>query len=674
MKKRGTKKTAISLTLIGAVMLGLFGCGVVEEKIVTTEQQSTQADVQKAEDEMRPQDDFYGYVNRDSIRSYALNYKDSSAGAFDDVQNTVNQEIISMVKDIANSDEAYEEGSNEWTVKQTYNQLIGYMEQNTDAAKKDYMEFVDKVNAISTKEEALDALGDLKNEYGIFNFISIDVDTDYRKSDQNALYIFQKNYVFGEILEDFYEENSVRKSLYAFVIDMLVMSGKSVEEARELAEEYLYYLVDVACETDFSLLKAADPYSTVQYYSNQELNNMLSGITMEEIMKGLQKESPYDGWYVQDVNQLCAMLKAFDEENLDVIKTYLLCAYVYEYKQFLLEDYDVLNAYTTPFNADMEAEVEECLIQILDPQISELYADYYFTEEMEQQLVAMQLDIVCGYEQLIHDADWLSEKGKDELLNKLHNITFVYGGGKKCLTKQDNLAIIGDDFYETYVNAKVFKYNKFERMIGKTPDREIADMSSYIVNAQFESSNIFTITVGMMHAPFFDVNASYEKNLGGLGMVIGHEIGHAFDSNCIKFDADGNYNENWLPESDLEQLSERLKQMEDYYSGYTVMDIYHVDGTLTAGENYADIGAMECLMAIVSDTDGRKRLFENYARIWCEYIEDSTLMEKLVYDEHSPSEIRVNAVLASTPAFYEIYDVKPDDGMYVAPEQRVSRW
>ncbi|MBR6476930.1 MAG: M13 family peptidase, partial [Lachnospiraceae bacterium] len=107
---------------------------------------------------------------------------------------------------------------------------------------------------------------------------------------------------------------------------------------------------------------------------------------------------------------------------------------------------------------------------------------------------------------------------------------------------------------------------------------------------------------------------------------------------------------------------------------FAIMDVYHVDGELTLGENFADKGGMECLMNVVKGSKERKELFENYARIWCLWKEDAAGIDQLLMDEHSPEYVRVNAVLASTEGFYELYGVKEGDGMYVAPERRVSRW
>jgi putative endopeptidase len=311
---------------------------------------------------------------------------------------------------------------------------------------------------------------------------------------------------------------------------------------------------------------------------------------------------------------------------------------------------------------------------ILPDQISELYAKQYYTKEMDEQLRQMYNDIIDGYRQLIREADWLTEGTREGLLRKLESMYFVVGAGAPHEIDAEDAKLIGEDAFCTYVNIAKWNIQKELEDIGQKIDKTESVMPSQIVNSAYSPCNTFTITVAIMHAPYFDVNADYASNLGGLGMVMAHEIGHAFDTNCIAYDENGEYRPDWICEEDQAKLSQRLTQIENYYSGYTIMEIYHVDGVKTSGENYADKGAMECLMKIVQSPDEREQLFENYAYIWCELVEDSFAIRQLQEDVHSPSETRVNAVLSSTDEFYEVYDVTPEDGMYVAPNDRISRW
>ena len=688
MGKESFYKKCIAIILVGVMALAIAGCGAVitkDEGTISSEQTtpaSNQADVENTnqgnenhvEKEIRAQDDFYGYVNKDTLLGYTLDYRDSGAGYMYEIQDEIDKEIYTMIESILNSKEIYEKGSNEWVVRETYYQIKEYLKDKKSNAKSDYIEFVKQVNEIDNLDQAFAMFRELKEHYGVFDIIPFDVEEDYRNSEKYAIYVWQNTSYQDYDLKSIYENNSTRKQVKNYVVDMLVMSGKSVEEAEVSAEDFLYYIADVACETDYSLQESAGFYDDLKCMTDEELDCLLENISMAQFEKGLNLNNPDKVWYIQDEIQFAATMNMFDEENIELLKTFLICSYTYEFNTFLIDDYPVLNAYTSGFDEKDTTLVNELMVRTLGTQISELYAKYYFTEEMETQLLRMKQDITVGYEQLICEADWISEEGKKGLLDKLHNMRFIYGGGESQIQKKDNIAILGSNYYETYINSKALSISDFEKKIGTKPDPKVTGMTSNTLNAMYTPSNKITITVGIMHAPYFDVNASYEENLGGLGMVIGHEMGHAFDSNCMKFDANGNYNEEWLSEEDRVALAKRLTQMEDYYSSFTIMDVYHVDGEQTAGENYADIGSMECLMKIVTDKKGQGILFENYARIWCNYQEDTDAIYNLSHDEHSPNVIRVNAVLSTIPEFYEVYDVQPGDSMYVEPERRVSRW
>lgn len=428
---------------------------------------------------------------------------------------------------------------------------------------------------------------------GIISYFDVRMDDNYFDGENYALYLEQK-VTFGAFkLKDIYEQNDTRQALHAYATEVLVSTGIKPEDAGAQADDFVYFMIDIACDTDYSVEEAANPF----------LKSVAMKVTMEHER---------------------------------------MAAYV--------------------------------VSGLLGSEISELYAKYYYTEEMDAELQKMYEDIVLSYDELIREATWLTENTREDLLKKLHNMVFVSGGGIPHEVHAEDAKVIGEDAFCTMVNVNKRKVQRAKENIGKKLNKAESSMLSQVVNSQYSPCNTFTITVAIMHAPYFDVNADYATNLGGLGMVMAHEIGHAFDSNCIAYDADGVYNPDRICKEDQEKIAARLKQMEAYYSEFTIMDIYHVDGVKTSGENYADKGAMECLMHIVKTKEEQKELFENYAYIWCMLTEDSLAIDNLMEDVHSPNEVRVNAVLSSTKEFYDLYDVTEGDGMYVAPEKRISRW
>ena len=293
--------------------------------------------------------------------------------------------------------------------------------------------------------------------------------------------------------------------------------------------------------------------------------------------------------------------------------------------------------------------------------------------ELDKAMNKMFDEIIGSYDELIKKADWLTSGTREALLKKLHNVHLVTAPKPSEKTKKDT-DIIGKNYVDTCKKINLRASEKSLETLKRKVDRDDVEMSAMTVNAQYLPCNTINVTVAIMQKPMFDPKDSDAANLGRLGAVMAHEIGHAFDSNCIKFNPDGILDPDWINETDRKVLEERADKLADYYSKFTIMEVYHVKGEKTNGENYADLGAVECITNIIDDKEQLKVLFENYAKSWCSLMVDTNGIWAINHDEHSPGTVRVNAVLASNEKFIEVYDVKEGDGMYFPPEERVSRW
>ena len=206
--------------------------------------------------------------------------------------------------------------------------------------------------------------------------------------------------------------------------------------------------------------------------------------------------------------------------------------------------------------------------------------------------------------------------------------------------------------------------------------REMMFVSPDTVNAFYSpTTNSMNILAGILNKPVYDKDASRAANLGAIGAVIGHEIGHAFDKNGSQFDEIGRIR-NWWTDEDAATFKELQQKFVEYYSKFEVIDSVVQDSELTIGENMADFAGMQCVMDIIGDDkEAQKEALESYARVWArlgteKYVTDSQFMN----DVHSSANVRVDAVVASLDQFYELYDVKEGDAMYVAPEDRLKLW
>lgn len=679
MKKK-LLNSLIAGILAAGMVVGTTGCGIeINADSVGEEYVNDEAEPIYDFSALRAQDDYYGYINYSDLANMKINYFDSAAGLMD-CSDEVNEELLSMIKEIAESKEEYALGSNEQLIRDAYRQVVEYIDTQESGAKEYFEKVAAKILEAKSIEDIKKLITYLKNE-GIVTFFDCAVEQDFYNGESYSLLLGQKTGFCAYEMKDIYENDDTRQQLHGAVMETLVAAGIDADAASDKADDLVYMLLDISFETDYEVMEASNPFITLKYKSESEMNELLENISIEEIEQiyGITgsgsdmtpASNPYGGWYVQDEAQLKAISSKFNEENVENLKTWLLYEMMYSYRGLLAKDYPFLAA-----NAGVTNEIKVLInLQELFPiQLSELYAEYYYTEEMDTQLHRMYEDIIDGYHQLMEEATWLTADARREMIEKLENMVFVCGGGIPHEVDAKDAQLIGKDFFETTRNSKINNVDIQLKRIGTKIDKTQPQMASYEVNACYSPCNTFTITVAIMHSPMFDVNAEYAENMGGLGMVMGHEIGHAFDSNCIYYDENGVYAPDRLNSEDIDRLAERLLQIEEYYSSFTVMDIYHVNGEKTSGENYADKGAMECLMKVITDSDQRKLLFENYARIWCLMVSDEYVLYQLEADEHSPALVRVNAVLSSTPEFYEVYEVKPGDGMYREPENQVSRW
>lgn len=674
-KRSCERNKVIAILLVAAMSMSMTGCGITVEKTepenTKTEQQEVVDKQEKIPSVIRPQDDFFGAINKDTLEGYSPTYKDVGAGVAYDMQEQVDGETLAMIEKIVDSKEELEKGSCEDIVKRAYEQTLQYMHDYKSKAPEVFEENRKAIQNAKDIDELLKVMEQLIKEQGLRLYFIPSVDYNYHTGDSYALYFDQMETVAGIALQDVFEKDEDQEALHGFAKRLLMDLGEDKKSAGEKADEYIYLVLDIAACTDFKLQDSANPFLAYEYKTNAECDKLLGDIKTSDIEALYGIDNPYGGWCVKDEKQLEMLGARFTDAHLDALKTFLLCEIAMEYKSFLADEYSVLSTYSAKDMANKELNAMAYVNTILPDPVSELYEKYYFTEQMQEDFQKMFEDITASYEELITNASWLSKETRAGLLKKLHNIVFVPGGARKT---DKNEVVIGKDIFDTYCNAKKSELNRGKRMLGKPIDKHVSVMNANIINAGYNPINTFTVTVAIAHAPYYDENASYSENLGGLGMVMGHEIGHGFDSMSMVWDENGKYNPDWISKEDQKELEKQIQQFEEYYSSYKILEVYSVDGKKTSGENFADLGAMECVSNIVKTKEEKKQLFENYARIWCQLTVDTDAVEALEMDEHSPAVVRVNGVLSSLDDFYDVYDVKEGDGMYKAIDERVRRW
>jgi len=223
--------------------------------------------------------------------------------------------------------------------------------------------------------------------------------------------------------------------------------------------------------------------------------------------------------------------------------------------------------------------------------------------------------------------------------------------------------------------------------IGEPVDRTEWGMSPQIVNAYFNpQNNEIVFPAAILQPPFYDYKADDAVNYGGIGAVIGHEISHAFDDSGARFDGDGNL-VNWWTDEDLEQFTARGDALAEQYDNVEVLDSVFINGKFTLGENIGDLGGVlgaydglqrhYAEIGRPDDIDGftaEQRFFMSWATVWRTLSREDALRTQIKTDPHSPGMYRATMPLRNIDAFYEAFDIKEGDSMYVIPEERVRIW
>jgi len=234
--------------------------------------------------------------------------------------------------------------------------------------------------------------------------------------------------------------------------------------------------------------------------------------------------------------------------------------------------------------------------------------------------------------------------------------------------------------------ATAFEYDRNLAKLGKPVDKTEWGMTPQTVNAYYNPSvNEIVFPAAILQPPFFDLEADDAVNYGGIGAVIGHEIGHGFDDQGSTFDGDG-VMKNWWTEKDMAAFKAKTAALVEQYNSFEALPGLHVNGAFTLGENIGDLGGLSIAVKAYKESlqgkeapvldgfTGMQRVFLGWGKVWKEKIREEALRNQILADPHSPAKFRANGTVRNIPEFYEAFNVKPNNKLYLAPDKRVKIW
>ena len=316
--------------------------------------------------------------------------------------------------------------------------------------------------------------------------------------------------------------------------------------------------------------------------------------------------------------------------------------------------------------------------------VGELYTAKYFPPEAKAKIEVLVDHVKAAYRARLERLDWMSPATKAEALKKLDGYTIKVGYPDKP-RDYAHVVIRDDDLVGNVLRAAAANSAFYLARLGGPVDRGDWLMTPQTNDAYNGSLRDIVFPAGILQPPIFDASADPAYNFGAAGAIIGHELTHGFDDQGRKFDTEGKLRDWWAP-ADAKIFEARAAKLSAQYSAFEPLPGVHVNGNLTLGENIADLGgltlALEAYRAFLNGSPapvrdgltGEQRVFIGWAQAWRGKVSDDFVRKQVVGDPHSPRVYRVNGVVRNLDAWYELFDVKPGDQLYVAPADRVRIW
>jgi putative endopeptidase len=560
---------------------------------------------------------------------------------------------------------------------------------------------------ITPLQPALDAIAGIKNIEDMQTilatmpievsapFMGLSVFPNLSDSSMNAPYLTSGG--LGLPDRDFYLEEDakskeIREKYVAHITRMLQFLGDDEAKARKDAETIL------ALETKL----AAPRLDKVQSRDMRNFNNPKSIAELSELMPAINWNKlftdlgtkKFETIIVTELEYVKALQEIFTTTDIEDIKTLMRWSTLNSATSQLTTAIDKANweFYAKELNgAKEQRDLKERALATVNGTVGEaigqLYVDAKFPPEAKAKAEKMIANVIEAYKARIQKLDWMSADTKEKAIEKLDKLTVKIGYPDNWEDYSTMAVKEGNSYYENMAAVGEWNLKKNFADINEPVDKSEWGMSPQTVNAYFNPlNNEIVFPAAILQPPFYNYQADEAVNYGGIGAVIGHEISHAFDDSGARFDANGNLN-NWWSEEDLKQFTARGDKLADQYSAIEVLDSLYINGKFTLGENIGDLGgvlgAYDGLQRYLEENgrpdkiDGftpEQRFFLSWATVWRTKMREEALRTRIKTDPHSPGQYRAYVPLQNVDAFYEAFDVKEGDKMYIAPEDRVRIW
>ena len=647
-------------------------------------------DVQYFDAGVRPQDDFFSYLNGKWLKTIEIPADKSSWGAFAKLRDDTLPQLRDIIE-AAQKDGARKPGSDAQKIADLYS---SYMDQaHLDAlGLKPLAGELNRIQSIKNKK-ALPALISHLSELGVTTPYTVYVGQDARASTKYAASIAQSG--LGLPDRDYYlkkDDAKLADTLVKYQAHIAKVLGLAGDKDAAANARAIVTLETALAEAQWTKVENRDPVKRYNKTDIAKLDTLAPGYDWKVALATLGVASKTDYVIVNQPSYLQGFNAVLDKTDLPTWKAYFTWQLLRRASPYLGKDYADADFafYGTVLTGVAEqpprwkrgvGAVENALGETL----GKLYVAQYFPPERKARMEALVHNLLASYQTSIDGLDWMSPETKREAQAKLAKFTpkIAYPNKWRDYTA---LAILPNDLIGNMLRASHFERARNISKLGRPVDREEWGMTPQTVNAYYSSTmNEIVFPASILQPPFFDAKADDAVNYGAIGAVIGHEISHGFDDQGAQYDGDGNLRD-WWTKSDHKNFAAKTKQLVAQYNGFSPVKGYFVNGELTLGENIADNSGLAIAYKayklalhgkkapVIDGLTGDQRFYSGWAQVWRMKMREAQQLVYLKTDPHSPGQFRVNGTVRNQPGYYEAFGVKPGDKMYLPPKERVIMW
>ena len=642
------------------------------------------------DESVRPQDDLFGHVNGRWLAETEIPADRSSWGAFAVIAEEAEQQVRAIIEQAATESAGAEKGSPTQQIGDLWKSFMD--EERVEAlGATPIAADLARLEAVTDHTGLAAYIGAFERRGGGGFFRSY-VDSDDRNSNRYLVNLVQGGTGLPD--ESYYREEkfqAIRDAYLGYLGRMFTLAG--IGDADAKAQQVL------ALETELAKghWERADTRDVIKGY------NLRSFSELKELAPGFAWDSYADALGADDqtLAEVVVRQPSFFEHLSTVVgqvdieqwKAWAAIKVVraaapYLSRAFVEENFDFYGR-TLSGTPELRARwkrgvgfVEGCVGEA----VGQLYVERHFPPTSKAKMDELVENLLEAYRRSITALDWMTEETKQRAFRKLETFRPKIGYPDK-FRDYSSIDVRPDDLWHNAKAAAAFEHDRQLAKIGSPVDRDEWFMLPQTVNAYYNpGTNEICFPAGILQKPFFDPEADAAENYGGIGAVIGHEIGHGFDDQGSEYDELGNLNEWWTP-ADKSAFKERSDKLITQYDGFSPRNLpgEKVNGSLTVGENIGDLGGLTIghkaylislegqEMPVRDGLTGSQRLFMSWAYVWRAKQRDELAQQMITVDPHSPAEFRAN-IVRNLDEFHEAFATGPGDGLWLDPEERVRIW